>query len=143
MNTVSVAIATMVLAAAPAVAYAQPFSQAPLLGQIDADHDGKITRQETIAARERVFKRLDRNGDGVVDEKEVETARQAMIERATMAEARLSNQWKRMDQDGDGKVSAPEFQARNLVFELADRNGDGVVTMDEIDFLRGLLGRAG
>ena len=29
------------------------------------------------------------------------------------------------------------------MFDLADRNGDGVVTTEEIDFLRGLIGRAG
>jgi len=143
MKTASVALATMVLAAASAAAYAQPLSKATLLGQLDADQDGKITRQETAAARERLFERLDGNGDGMVDETEVKAARQAVIDRATVAEARLSNQWKRMDKDGDGKVSAAEFQARSLVFELADRNGDGVVTGDEIKFLRGLIERAG
>ena len=143
MKTATAALATMLLAVAASAAIAQPLAGAGILGQLDIDHDGKITRQESVAARERLFVRLDSNGDGVVDQDEVEQARQAIIDRASMAEARLSNQWKRMDKDRDGKVSAAEFQARTVMFDLADRNGDGVVTTDEIDFLRGLIGRAG
>jgi len=133
----------MLLAMAAPAAIAQPLAGAGILGQLDVDHDGKITKQETVDARERLFVRLDSNGDGVVDQDEVEQARQAILDRAAIAEARLSNQWKRMDKDRDGKVSAAEFQARTVMFDLADRNGDGVVTTEEIDFLRGLIGRAG
>ena len=143
MKTATAALATMLLAVAAPAAIAQPLAGAGILDQLDIDHDGKITRQESAAARERLFVRLDSNGDGVVDQDEVEQARQAIIDRASMAEARLSNQWKRMDKDRDGKVSAAEFQARTVMFDLADRDGDGVVTTEEIDFLRGLIGRAG
>lgn len=143
MKPATAALATMLLAMAAPPAIAQPLAGAGILGQLDIDHDGKITRQESVAARERLFVRLDSNGDGVVDQDEVEQARQAIIDRASMAEARLSNQWKRMDKDRDGKVSAAEFQSRTVMFDLADRNGDGVVTTEEIDFLRGLIGRAG
>ena len=119
MNTVSVAIATMVLAAASAVAYAQPFSQAPLLGQIDADHDGKITRQETVAARERVFKRLDRNGDGVVDGRD----------RAGLAEDACYREPPRPEQDATrfhAHVIAPGLYPTAFTNPLlVDRNGDG------------------
>lgn len=143
MKPATVALATMFLVVAVPATIAQPLGGASLLGQLDIDHDGKITRQESLEARERLFVRLDSNGDGVVDQDEVEEARQAIIDRASMAEARLSNQWKRMDKDRDGKVSAAEFQARTVMFDLADRDGDGVVTTGEIDFLRGLIGRAG
>jgi len=143
MKTATAALATMLLAVAAPAAIAQPLAGGSILGQVDIDHDGKITRQESAEARERLFVRLDSNGDGVVDQDEVEQARQAIIDRAAMAEARLSNQWKRMDKDRDGKVSAAEFQARTVMFDLADRDGDGVVTTEEIDFLRGLIGQAG
>jgi Ca2+-binding EF-hand superfamily protein len=143
MKTASVALATMVLATAAFAANAQPLSGAGMLDRLDADHDGKITREESAAARERMFKRLDRNGDGAVDETEVEQARQMIKDRAATAEARLSNQWRRMDKDGDGKVSAAEFQSRSVMFDLADRNGDGTITENEVDFMRGLFGRAG
>ena len=143
MKTASVAFATMVLAAATITADAQPFSGVGLMGRIDANQDGQITREEAATARERLFERLDKNGDGLVEEAEIDVARQAIIDRATMMEARLSIHWQRLDKDGDGKVSAAEFQSPAALFDLADRNGDGTVGKDEIDFLRGLFGRDG
>jgi hypothetical protein len=143
MKTASVALATMVLAAATFAADAQPFPGLGPMGRLDANQDGQITREEAAAARERLFKRLDKDGDGAVDEAEIDVARQAIIDRATMMEARLSLQWQRLDKDGDGKVSAAEFQPQTTLFDLADRNGDGTVGKDEIDFLRSLFGRDG
>ncbi|MEQ1941151.1 EF-hand domain-containing protein [Mesorhizobium sp. VNQ89] len=148
MKTASVALATLVLAVTGSTAIAQPTEREPaksqkFLARLDADKDGKITREESEQARKRLFARLDRNGDGLVDEAEVDRARQAIIDRATMMETRLSMQWQRMDKDGDRKVSADEFQSRTVIFDLADRNGDGVVTADEIDALRTLFGRVG
>jgi Ca2+-binding EF-hand superfamily protein len=139
----SIILATAALLAVVGVVHAQPLRGAAMFERLDADNDGKITKAEMSAGRERMFKRLDRNGDGVIDENEIEKARQAIEDRAASAEARLSGQWRRMDKDGDGKVSGAEFQARSAMFDLADRNDDGVVTKDEIDFMRGLFGRAG
>jgi Ca2+-binding EF-hand superfamily protein len=143
MKTASVAIATMVLAAAVSAAYAQPLAGHGLLARLDTNQDGKITKEEGEAARDRLFARLDRNSDGTIDEMEIDRARQIIIDRATLIETRLSSQWLRMDKDGDRKVSAAEFQSRGMMFDLADRNGDGVVSKDEIDFLRALFGRNG
>ena len=39
-----------------------------MLESADADHDGKVTRQEFTDTRAALFARLDRNGDGVVDD---------------------------------------------------------------------------
>lgn len=141
MRTVLIAVGALLAAAA--AANAQPVRGAAMFERMDANHDGKITKEESLAARERMFKRLDKNGDGSVDEAEIQTARQAIKDRAATAEARLSNQWRRMDKDGDGKVSAAEFQSRAVMFDLADRNSDGTITEDEIDFMRGLFGRNG
>ncbi|MEP9386876.1 EF-hand domain-containing protein [Mesorhizobium sp. KR9-304] len=143
MKTASVAFATMVLAAATITAAAQPFQGLGPMGRIDANQDGQITKEEAAAARARLFTRLDKNGDGLVEEAEIDVARQAIIDRATMMEARLSLQWQRLDKDGDGKVSAAEFQSHAMFFDLADRNGDGTVGKDEIELLRGLFGRDG
>lgn len=139
MKTASAALAAMVLAAAASAANAQPFSGPGLLARLDTDKDGQITREESAAARERMFKRLDKNGDGAVDEAEIEKARQAIADRAAIMEKRLSARWQHMDKDGDGKVSAAEFESRGVMFELADRNSDGVVSKEEIDFMRGLF----
>ncbi len=143
MKTASVAFAAMVLGAAAFAAHAQPVSGAGLLDRLDTDHNGKITLEEATAARQTIFDRIDRNGDGTVDEMEIEMIRQAIYDRAAAAEAAIGIALRRLDKDGDGKVSTAEFGAQSLIFDLADRNGDGAVTPDEIDFLRGLLGRAG
>jgi Ca2+-binding EF-hand superfamily protein len=143
MKTAPVAIATMVLAAAVSAAYAQPLAGHGLLARLDTNQDGKITKEEGEAARDRLFARLDKNSDGAIDGMEIDRARKAIIDRATLIETRMSSQWLRMDKDGDGKVSALEFEQRSMVFDLADRNGDGTITQDEIDFLRGLFGRQG
>jgi Ca2+-binding EF-hand superfamily protein len=89
-----------------------------------------------LAARQRLFTRLDRNGDGVIDEKEIEGARDAIMDRADGAQARLGNRWRRMDTNGDGKVSEDEFRNRMPLFDLADRNGDGTLSVDEIAAVR-------
>lgn len=136
-------VATAALLVVAGAAQAQPLRGAAMFERLDADKDGKITKAEMSAGRERMFKRLDRNRDGVIDETEIERARRMIEDRAAGAEARLSGQWSSMDSDGDGRVSAAEFQSRSAMFELADRNSDGVVTRDEIDFLRRASGRPG
>jgi hypothetical protein len=52
-----------------------------LLESADADHDGKVTRQEFIEARDALFAKLDRNGDDVLDTQELQAARSAAKER--------------------------------------------------------------
>ena len=137
MKTASIVLATIIVTSA-GVAYAQPVQGR--FARLDANNDGKITKEESVAAREKVFERLDRNGDGFVDEEEIGRARQAIADRAAMMEGRLSTRWQKMDADRDGKVSVAEFQERQTVFEVADRNGDGVLTEDEMNFVRGLFG---
>ncbi|AZO67273.1 MULTISPECIES: EF-hand domain-containing protein [unclassified Mesorhizobium] len=115
-----------------------------ILQRLDTNGDGAISRDEMLAARERMFTKLDRNGDGVIGEKEIEGARDAIIDRADAAQARLGNRWRRMDTNGDGKVSEVEFRNRMPLFDLADRNGDGTLSADEIAAVRKLFAdRAG
>lgn len=126
--------------AASLPARAEPMAAA-MLDRLDANHDGQITREETLAVRERLFRKLDRNQDGSVDGKEVEQARKAVADRAAAAESRLGNEWLRMDGNGDGKVSLEEFQKRSVLFELADRDGNGTISSSELDFMRRVIAR--
>ena len=41
-----------------------------MIGQSDANNDGRISREEMTAGAERMFKRMDANGDGVLSEDE-------------------------------------------------------------------------
>ncbi|MCD9029483.1 hypothetical protein LDO26_14910 [Luteimonas sp. BDR2-5] len=46
---------------------------------------------------------------------------------------RTSEYLERMDSDGDGRVSLAEYQAwMSYAFDGMDRNGDGVLTSDEL-----------
>ena len=40
---------------------------------------------------------------------------------------------------GDGKVTENEFQASTPLFDLADRNGDGRLSVDEIATIRNIV----
>ena len=55
------------------------------LQNADADHDGKVTKQEFIDARAeqtaKLFDQLDANHDGVLDAQELEAARSVAKER--------------------------------------------------------------
>jgi Ca2+-binding EF-hand superfamily protein len=115
-----------------------------ILQRVDTNGDGAVSKDEMLAARERLFTKLDRNDDGVIDEKEIEGARDTIMDRADAAQARLGIRWRRMDKNGDGKVSEEEFRNRMPLFDLVDRNGDGSLSADEIAAIRKLFAdRAG
>lgn len=143
----STLIAALVLGLAPlSVVQAQEISGKDISGKdmpgqrmlqrVDTNGDGAISKDEMLAARERMFTKLDRNDDGVIDEKEIEGARDAIMDRSYAAQARLGTRWRRMDGNGDGKVSEGEFRNRMPLFDLADRNGDGTLSADEIAAMR-------
>lgn len=91
-----------------------------------------------------MFERLDANGDGNLDAGEIDALRDAIMDRAVAMQARLGSQLRRMDANGDGTVSAEEFRTRTLLFDLADRDGDGKLSPAEFAVIRSLLvGRPG
>ena len=106
----------------------------------------------SLAAPEKIdifFKHLDANGDGRIEQAEMQAARdQRQAKRAERGEARQGEKaGKRggerregrrgakrgqIDANGDNIVTRAEFGARALErFERADANGDGVVTAQE------------
>ena len=104
-------------------ASAQPRPPSP-----DTDKDGFISRAEHLAASERGFKRMDANGNGVIDADE-----QAKI--AKFAGGR--NILGPADLDKDGKVSKEEFvKASNYRFKQADTDGDGRLNAAEQEAMR-------
>ena len=153
-------LSLVVLGCVPAaVAVAQPpmdSSPAEMVKWADADGDGKVSRDEFIKARttalEQAFARMDTDGDGKLDEKEVEAgAAQARAMRPAGlggfrrpdadrpqrpggdrpqrpgAGAMAEQGFDRMDADGDGKLSKEEFAAgMKRLRELMQQGGAGL-----------------
>ncbi len=99
------------------------------LAEMDTDGDGEISDEEREAARAKreaeMKARLDTNKDGTVSDEERDAARK---QRATTMHDRL-------DRDGDGKLTAAELADSPMgrMDINADTNGDGVITVDELD----------
>ena len=110
--------------------------EGPALEQADANHDGKVTKQEYVDARAAQFSRMDRNGDGFIDDAD---AREGGNERGQRAAKALRG---RIDSNGDGKISKEEFvNAPTMLFDKFDANKDGVLDATELEAARNAAGR--
>ncbi len=98
--------------------------------QYDLNGDGKITREEFMAARAVCFARDDSNGDGVLTRVEVKT-----FFPPPLAD-RIDAAFLRLDLDGDGLISREEFDRESdRLFRQMDTNGDGVLAGTELSNL--------
>ncbi|XP_051116880.1 calmodulin-like protein 7 [Andrographis paniculata] len=109
----------------------------------------------------RVFGLLDQNGDGRITLQELSDSLEKMG--IFIADVELRQMIDRIDADGDGCVDAGEFEAlyksimdggdgggdgdddRDMLeaFNVFDQNGDGFITVDELQAVLGSLGLAG
>jgi Ca2+-binding EF-hand superfamily protein len=102
----------------------------------DADHDGKVTKQEYTDARAAQFSRMDRNGDGFIDSAD---SREGANERGQRAAAALRG---RIDSNGDGKISKEEFvNAPTMLFDKFDADKNGELDAKELEAARSAAGR--
>ena len=120
----------------PAAANAQRGQRDPtqLLERADANGDGRITRSEYVDARARMFDRLDRNQNGIIDKDDMPKRRLA---RRSGSGQRLEQAKDMMDVDGDGRVTRVEFvDGPAPMFDRADTDRDGIVNQTELAALR-------
>ncbi len=96
--------------------------------RIDANKDGKITLEETLARTNERFDRADTDGDGELSLEEMVVR----LEKRRL-ERRARRMMKRMDFNGDGKVTKDELENRaRKRFALMDGNDDGSIEKSEI-----------
>lgn len=116
----------------PATAQAQARGQrdpGELLLRADANGDGQVTGSEYRAAKAKLFDRLDRNEDGVVNSADASGRR--LLRRS--GGDRMKQLVEFMDADGDGKVERAEFvDGPSALFDFADTDGNGTIDSREL-----------
>jgi len=101
---------------------------------MDANHDGKVTRDEHAAAAKGMFTAMDASKDGRVTAAEMDAA----YERVTGHKARTGDmpaaeKIKVIDKDGDGVLTADEHAAGSRsMFDAMDTDKDGALTEAEL-----------
>ena len=123
---------------APAAAYAQQSGGAArgpekAFERLDRNKDGVVDEKEAAAPGEKLFKRIDKNKDGVLEADEVKAFIDKRKARNEQAGERLERKLKRLDKDGDGKITEKEAVAPPRWFARADKDKDGKVTKSEIE----------
>jgi Ca2+-binding EF-hand superfamily protein len=125
-----------------------PKRAAKMFDRLDANHDGQITEAEAVAARSArksasgkasrpssLFARADANKDGIVTRAEFDSATASgkiKLRHAAMRGSALVRMFDIADANRDGRVSLDEAQHAALQqFDAADLNHDGVLTPDE------------
>lgn len=116
----------------------------PLFQALDTDNSGSLSADEIDAAPE-ALRKLDANGDGVVELAEIgprmDPAVAGADRRATAQAAvadRLVKRYMQSDTDKDGKLSEEEAPAAlKKQFGQLDKDGDGFLDTDELRASRG------
>lgn len=103
--------------------YATSLRTMEMMHMIDSNKDGVVSKEEWVAYQERVFKALDKDGDGSLDTEEF-YGHPMPVSFATAGYAHgleTRQMFGKIDADGDGKVSHDEYIAfQTKVFEMMD-----------------------
>lgn len=114
-----------------------------LFAKLDADGNGAISSAEGEAAAVEMFERRDGDGGGFLSETEFMSSRQAgkaSAERVQKLSDFKSKRFAAADKNGDRRISAEEFfAAAQQRFGATDANGDGQITREEMESRRSRL----
>ena len=109
----------------------------PSLDAMDANKDGKVSKEELTAYRAAQTAAVDANKDGKLSVDELAAMNlKAMTDAAKSMAQRMVD---RMDTDGDGMLSAAELVGQPMPTEMFDRldsNKDGFIDQAELDAAR-------
>lgn len=132
-----------------------------LLKLWDKNMDGFVDKEELPAQIRQLFDRLDQNGDGKLDQKEVgqlleilkkrrqeDDAKQTKLKgknKGTDLDRQVTALLERLDTNKDGKISRSEAEGRPLAraFDALDANKDGYLDRTELVNWVQRLGKAG
>jgi Ca2+-binding EF-hand superfamily protein len=101
---------------------------------MDANHDGKISRDEHAAAAKGMFAAMDASKDGRVTAAEMDAAYERVTgQKAKPGDMPAAEKIKVIDKDGDGVLTADEHAtgSRSL-FDAMDTDKDGALTEAEL-----------
>jgi Ca2+-binding EF-hand superfamily protein len=86
-----------------------PATPSGYLTMIDADRDGRISEAEYVDYLSAGFRRMDRNGDDMLDTGELPPGPRHTPRSLAAFQADLAAQFHRLDRNGDGSLSAKEL----------------------------------
>lgn len=143
MNKAFPILGMLVLAMSPMSVSAQDSQPGPealakiaeMMTEADLNGDGRTTRAELNQHRAQMFAKLDRNTDGVIDNRD--------SPRIPLAKRKFQPAFERaksiFDRNSDGRVTLDEWNRSDPdIFAMLDRNEDGAVTRAELAALSAL-----
>lgn len=101
-----------------------------MFGNMDANGDGAIARDEFDASHDKHFKELDTNGDGKISRDEMDAGHKKMMEK------NLGKSFDEADANHDGALTREEAKEMPMLsshFDEVDANHDGKVSREERD----------
>ncbi len=109
------------------------------IGDLDTDHDGRVSKQEAAAvpAIAKAFDQIDTNKDGNITMSEVRVFwRNGVMAAAQASGPGLAAAFTKADANHDGKLSEAEAKAgmprMSANFKVLDTNKDGFLSKDEV-----------